>query len=470
MSAETIQPAAFLSDTPPPRTIGSECEYNIQNKIGDIFISHPVYISQQAARKARIRKFERFLGNGGKMYVDVGHLEYDSPECLGPRQAAAADLAGVVVMQRIVTASRQPHHGMYRVGGTYMRDPNEDQEDPIKGNTSGYHENYLLARATSGKPLMDTLIPAYLATRIWAMSGTLRNTFVLSQKADGIGGIPLVRTLERRTDQGMKPMAIIPPPNIDCDTIGSPEWARLEVRFADPGLSPTVRFLSFAATSLVLRMIEHEEKIRKMEKIDNVRLRDLALIEPAIAARCISRDLSLRETVKTLDGKRMTAIDIQEALATIALQLADVVELPSDEVEAAGLWLDICDDLRASNPAKGEWGGLRTQLDVAAKHRALLRKYPAKDLYSDNRKAMADTLAWDRVLPAGGALQWWPNFSSPVSQDAIDSFVYNPPQTRAMIRAKYINQKRAELQSMDWAVLCARDEVISLFDPYQTKL
>ena len=40
-----------------------------------------------------------FLLNGGRLYIDMGHLEYSSPECKGLRDAVAYDLAGDALLQ-----------------------------------------------------------------------------------------------------------------------------------------------------------------------------------------------------------------------------------------------------------------------------------------------------------------------------------------------------------------------------------
>lgn len=34
-----------------------------------------------------------FLPNGARVYPDVGNIEYATPECLGPRQLACAEIA-----------------------------------------------------------------------------------------------------------------------------------------------------------------------------------------------------------------------------------------------------------------------------------------------------------------------------------------------------------------------------------------
>ena len=43
-----------------------------------------------------------FLTNAGRMYLDMGHLEYASPECNSLMDAVASDRAGDLVLQQAI--------------------------------------------------------------------------------------------------------------------------------------------------------------------------------------------------------------------------------------------------------------------------------------------------------------------------------------------------------------------------------
>src|SRR5436190_10114869 len=45
-----------------------------------------------------------FLLNGGRIYLDMGHLEYATPECLTLRDIVAYDLAGDAMLQAALEA------------------------------------------------------------------------------------------------------------------------------------------------------------------------------------------------------------------------------------------------------------------------------------------------------------------------------------------------------------------------------
>lgn len=458
-----ISPEDFYSDTPPPRIIGTECEYSVQNRGSqdEYPINPSSYIASGVRQADGFTRYESYLDNGGRICLDVNHIEYDSPECLGPRQAAAADMAGIVVVQKIISATNNvPHHGVFRFTGSFLPDK--------KPETNGYHENYLvprsLTRSNSGS-LFDVVIPSFLASQTWAMSGGLRERFVLSQKVWGIGGEPIVRSQTRRTEVGQKPMCMVPTAGDDHDVINDPSWARVERRYADAGLSPAARYLGMATMSLTLRLLEHAKKIGPG------RLAKLGIPEPAWTAKTFAADVSQKVTVETYGGRAYTALDLQEEFALFAKELDEKIQLPDDEHAAVRLWLDIIDKYRMSDPARGEYhDSLIRLLDAPARHHYLLQHFPAKRLSVNNAEAASRSLLWDRVLPTGGGLLWWGSHPSRlVTSGEIQALVHDPPpQTRAAVRSHIIRSvHHNDIEKMDWAsVTYYRYGSITLVNPY----
>src|ERR1700683_5513080 len=83
----------------------------------------PVKIKNHLFRKCRVgaidlhyRDYEEppgnggFLLNGGRLYIDMGHLEYASPECMGVEDAVAYDLAGDSILQAALDSMRASGH------------------------------------------------------------------------------------------------------------------------------------------------------------------------------------------------------------------------------------------------------------------------------------------------------------------------------------------------------------------------
>ncbi len=488
-----VRPGDFLGDNPPQRVIGMECEYpaHFWSEADKKIVTHFKFnetIKEILAEKLDIQSCQAgsankgfFLGNGGNLHLDVGFIEYCTPESLGPRQATAADQAGIVVMQRLVQALNdderpgyhQRHFGTFRRTGTMYGQSLEKKimhsfplvqqvpEREALGQTNGYHENYLLPSYLADPNITNQVIPTHLVTRLWAMSGMVGSSYLLSQKAWGIGN---VHNGSERVTQGKKPMyRIVPSVALDTDINPDRKWARLEVRYADNGSSRFARFLGVAATSLVLRMIEHPELTAN--KFEKLRLED-----PLHAMKIVASDMSLTRNLQVADNKEMTALDIQEELATIALELSEKIKLPEDEMLAAYEWLKICDDLRLCDPKNFDYEPVLDAVEWAAKYSALVRKLGAEAIHYGNKSAVGIDLAWDSIAPVGSGLRWWEkvNRRQLIVEDAdIAALIHAAPSgTRANIRAQKI--KDGALQNATWSILTLRNRAGygHLPDPY----
>src|SRR5580704_4520125 len=135
-----------------------------------------------------------FLLNGGRLYLDMGHIEYASPECLHLHDLVTYELAGDDLLQSSLMA----------LGAEDRVSFIKNNVDHHTGATFGCHENYLMKReAQFTPPILGTLL-TFLATRqIFTGSGRVgqsnplafdfeplqletRVNFQLSQRADHI--------------------------------------------------------------------------------------------------------------------------------------------------------------------------------------------------------------------------------------------------------------------------------------------
>jgi hypothetical protein len=457
-----VTPESYLNSEVVDRVIGIECEYNLQNfdnQGHDIPLS--AYCTENAWKAIGVNRWNKYLGNGGGLYLDVGHIEYDTQEELGPRRAAARSLGGDILVASLVEASGMPHQGLYRISGSSSQDRVE--------KSSGFHESYLTPRSVSEDKMIDQVLPSQLASRVWSWSGIIRERYNFSQKIAGIGGTPVTRKVERRTEHGNKPMIMIPPVSADSDTIGSPDWARIEVRLADPIMSPTMLFLALAAMSLSIRLVEQKRLFKSGD------FERLELLDPVAAAHQYSSDLSMRLTQPTRDGRQVTAMDLQENFAELYQQLNKEVKLPKDEIIAIDLLTKLPDQFRKVDAEHGSYGNLIRIADLAARHTTLTKTLGESAITNTNKKAFADSLLWDRVLPSGRAKAWWAKKPSEyISAEEISSTAFKPSTlTRGMIRAEEINdpERRANISSMNWAKINRKDgTVYSLDDAYATTL
>ena len=85
------------------------------------------------------RLLNKVLANGGRLYVDGAHPEYSTPECTTARGVVLYEKAG----ERIAAAALRAVEQVRGPGSLLVYKNNTDG----KGNSYGYHENYLVARA-----------------------------------------------------------------------------------------------------------------------------------------------------------------------------------------------------------------------------------------------------------------------------------------------------------------------------------
>lgn len=273
--------------------------------------SWPVRIKNHLFKKDRVgavdlhyRDYEEppgnggFLRNGGRLYVDMGHLEYASPECLSVRDMVAFDLAGDTLVQNAIAALRAEN----RVALI------KNNVDHLTGATFGCHENYLMRRETQFNPLSLGTLLSFLATRqIYTGTGRVGQTnplsfdydsrqhevrvdFQISQRADHIVNdiyqwVQFNRAIINARDE---PLA------------DHHRYRRLHLLVGDSNMAPFATALKVGLTSLVLTLVEQDCLPR------NVILRD------AVAAtREISHEGTGRGPVKLEDGHTRNALDIQ---------------------------------------------------------------------------------------------------------------------------------------------------------------
>lgn len=432
----------FFGDAPPSRIIGTELEYKIQNfdHTGkEVPLSN--YISERAIKAAGIQSIRGYTSLGSRIYTDVGHAEYCTPECKGPYQAAAADIAGIAIMSSIINASGLEHQGVFRISGMWMNEEEDIMNDKVPNVTNGVHENFMLPSSLAKDQLLPLLLPTYYATRVAAMAGTISlNRYEFSQKCIGIGGNPPIEHgIKRRTDPGKKPMALIL--DGEHETVGS-DWMRLETRYADAPLSLAARRHALASTSLMLRVLEHQDKF--MNGFEDIIIKD-----PLTATYRMMADLSLKTTVEVVSGKEMNILDINEMLVDKLRYLSDKITLPDDELQHIGIWSQINDAYRRSRPEKLEYDPfLVRDYPVTTKH-LWLHKIDA--FRKGDGESKTRSLQWDRILPIGNGMKMMEKSS--IDDPNVEKFQTSAPDGRPKIRAEFIKDyadKPSRVSTLNW--------------------
>ena len=195
-----------------------------------------------------------FLFNGGRAYVDMGHLEYCTPECLSLIDLLRYDRAGDAILLQAL----KEMHLSDQV--SFIR----NNVDHYSGATFGCHENYLVRRTA---PLSENNVLALLAfltlRLLFAGSGRVGSTpgaelrgdssrhgadshFQISQRADYINNdlfewVQFNRAIINTRDE---PLA------------DARKYRRLHLLHGDTNVLPTSLLLKVGTTALVLDLLE----------------------------------------------------------------------------------------------------------------------------------------------------------------------------------------------------------------------
>ena len=239
-----------------------------------------------------------FLLNGGRLYLDMGHIEYASPECLHLRDVVTYDLAGDQLLQSALQS----------MGASSRVSFIKNNIDHNTGATFGCHENYLMRReAQFTPPVLGTLL-AFLATRqIFTGAGRVGQAnplafdfqlpqaetqvdFQISQRADHIVNdiyqwVQFNRAIINARDEPLADYR---------------KYRRLHLLIGDSNMSPFATALKVGTTACVLSLLERGHLPKNLSLSDAVQ-----------GTRDISRDLTGAWIVRLENGKTIGGLDIQ---------------------------------------------------------------------------------------------------------------------------------------------------------------
>ena len=126
--------------------------------------AHPDEVSRYLFRRVVSwgRSSNVFLGNGARLYLDVGsHPEYATAECSTLREALAQDRAGERIIEGLVEDAQARVTDEEIDGTVYAFKNNTDSA----GNSYGRHENYLIGRAGDFSAVAEVFLPSSSAGR-----------------------------------------------------------------------------------------------------------------------------------------------------------------------------------------------------------------------------------------------------------------------------------------------------------------
>src|SRR5699024_3100805 len=143
----------------------------------------------------------------------------------------------------------------------------------------------------------------------------------------------------------------------------SSKYRRLHVIVGDSNMSETTQLVRFGTTELLLRIIEAGKP-----------LSNLQLANPVQAIRSTSHDLTGNTPLELVDGRTMTALEIQEFYLTQAQDFLARNGAHHEHVwQAMDLWERTLDAIRNQN-----YSNIDTEIDWAIKHK-FFSAYAAKN-------------------------------------------------------------------------------------------
>ena len=370
----------------------------------------------------------KVLPNGARFYVDHAHPEFSTPECSNVLDLLRFEKAG----ERILNLSRLGANQLLPAGRSVLIYKNNSDQ---KGNSYGYHENYLMDRRTPFQSIVEQLTPFLVTRQIFCGAGKVGSE-------NGTGYVPY--QISQRgdffeTEIGLDTMVKRPiintrdEPHADRD-----RYRRLHVIVGDANMSEYTTYLKVGTMMIVLQMVE-----------DGFELDDIELRNPVRALQEVSHDPTCTVQLALKNGKKITPVELQWHFQ-----------------EAAQQYIATHPDCGETYPAiVKEWGRVLQQLerDPMELHREidwvmklhLLTNYMERrgSDWDDPRIAMMD-LQYHDIRPDKGlyyVLERSGTARRMLSEEGIVQAIEEPPEdTRAYFRGQCLKKFKHQIFGVNW--------------------
>lgn len=396
-----------------------------------------------------------FLLNGGRLYLDMGHLEYSSPECLDLLDSVAYDLAGDHLLLTALA-------GLGVTGQVAFLKNNIDHHT---GATFGCHENYLMKREAQFTPAVLGALISFLATRqIFTGAGRVGQAnplafdfelprpeapvhFQISQRADHIVNdiyqwVQFNRAIINARDEPLADYR---------------KYRRLHLLIGDSNMSPFANALKVGTTACVLTLLE-----------EGLVPENVTLADAVQATRDISRDPTYQWVVRREDGTTCDALDVQYAFLALAERALAGRDAETDWLIAQ--WRFTLDAVRAKPEALlggVDWISKRWLLDLFRQEEGLSWQDPwLQSLDLEYHDINPEKGLFFALNPAKAIGEW-----NARARAAVERAVGTPPvNTRARGRATAIRHflDRGQQQYIiNWdSISCENHRHLTMSDPF----
>ncbi|MBI3609282.1 MAG: proteasome accessory factor PafA2 [Nitrospirae bacterium] len=373
------------------------------------------------------RLLNKVLANGGRLYVDGAHPEYSTPECTNSRDVVIYEKAGDRILGQCCE-----HAGRIKAQDPLVVYRNNTDG---KGNSYGYHENYLVDRSVPFEMLMRALTPFFVTRQIYAGSGKVGAEnrmpplpFQISQRADFFETLVDLNTMVKRPIINTRDE-----PHADAS-----KYRRLHVIVGDANMAECSTYLKVGSTAIVLTMIEEKWPLPEVELEDPVR-----------AIKEVSRDVGLKSAIRLSNGRGYTAVEIQRLYLEAAYRFFEEHEADPVTRDVLKKWNEVLNRLQ-EDPMQ-----LSREIDWVIKLE-LIRSYMEKKQcgWGDARLAMMD-LQYHDLRPEKGlyaALEKGHYVDRITTDREITHAEQNPPtDTRAYFRGTCLKKFPKEVYATSWS-------------------
>lgn len=195
-----------------------------------------------------------FLFNGGRAYVDMGHLEYCTPECLSVRDLLRYDRAGDLLLNEALAGL-----GLSARAG-FIR----NNIDHYSGATFGCHENYLVRRSAPLTEASVLSMVAFLTLRVlYTGAGRVGSSLGAENRGDHLrsGADPHFQLSQRADYINNELFEWVQFNRAIINTRDEPladgrRFRRLHLLHGDTSVLPFTLALKVGTTSLLLDLLE----------------------------------------------------------------------------------------------------------------------------------------------------------------------------------------------------------------------
>jgi len=374
------------------------------------------------------RMLNKLMSHGGRLYVDGAHPEYSTPECTNPKEVVLYEKVG----EEVLDISCEMANPLRSEDEKFILYKNNTDG---KGNSYGYHENYLMSRSIPFERLLEQLVPFFVTRQIFSGSGkvgaenkTDSASYQISQRADFFEVLVDLNTMVKRPIMNTR----------DEPHADPKKYRRLHVIIGDANMSEVSTYLKVGSTALVMGMIDEGYWVKGVD-----------LEDPVQALKQVSRDLSLKRGLKMANGHEATAIHIQREYLRKASEYVASKEGEPWMKDVLNRWENVLNRLE-EDPLQ-----LSRELDWVIK-KELIESYMEKKGcgWEDPRVSMMDLQYHDLRKGKGlyNTLAKRGYVERIVTDEEVKMAHEKPPEdTRAYFRAMCLKKFPKELYAASWS-------------------